>query len=139
MCTFLAAGPTVAIVQMAMDFGNGPKTNLAVIIPQVAFFFTTSALTQGTGNLLWQPLINKYGRRPIYIISFAGYFLTALWSGITSNYTSELVARILLGFFSGAGECLGPTTISDVFFLHQRATAMAYVLSLPNPQPPNAN
>jgi len=30
-----------------------------------------------------------------------------------------------MGFFSGAGECLGPATIKDIFFLHERATAMA--------------
>ncbi|KAH8787398.1 MFS transporter [Hyaloscypha sp. PMI_1271] len=125
MCTFLAAGPTVAIVQIAMDFGGGPTANLAVLIPEVSFFFTTSALTQGTGNLLWQPLINKYGRRPMYIISFTGYLFTAIWSGLSTGYTSELIARILLGFFSGAGECLGPATITDVFFLHERGTAMA--------------
>ncbi|KUJ06858.1 MFS general substrate transporter [Mollisia scopiformis] len=124
MCTFLAAGPTVALVQIAMDFSGG-NPNLEAIIPQVAFFFTTSALTQGTGNLLWQPLINKYGRRPMYIISFSGYFATAIWCGTTSNFTSELVGRIFLGFFSGAGECLGPATISDIFFLHERGTMMA--------------
>lgn len=125
MCTFLAAGPSVAIVQMAMDFGGGPTANLAILIPEVAFFFTTSALTQGTGNLLWQPLINKYGRRPMYIISFTGYLVTAVWCGLETSYTAELTARILLGFFSGAGECLGPATIKDMFFLHEIGTAMA--------------
>ncbi|RDW80765.1 MFS general substrate transporter-7 [Coleophoma crateriformis] len=125
MCTFLAAGPAVAIIPQAQDFGSGPSTNLAVLLPAVAFFFTTSALTQGTGNLIWMPLITKYGRRPMYIISFTGYLITAIWAGATSGYKSELAARILLGFFSGAGECLGPTTITDVFFLHQRASAMA--------------
>jgi len=64
MCTFLAAGPTVALVQTAIDFGGGANADLAVVIPQVAFFFTTSALTQGTGNRIWQPLINKYGKQP---------------------------------------------------------------------------
>ncbi|KAH8651564.1 putative MFS transporter [Tricladium varicosporioides] len=125
MCTFLAAGPTVALVQIAMDFGGGPKANLAAVLPAVALFFTVSALTQGTGNLIWQPLINKYGKRPMYIISFTGYFATALWSGLETSYSGELTARVLLGFFSGAGECLGPGTISDVFFLHERASAMA--------------
>lgn len=125
MCTFLAAGPTVALVQIAQDFGGGPQANLEFWISQVAFFFTVSALTQGTGNLLWQPLINKYGRRPMYIISFTGYLATAIWSGLSTDYNSELVARVLLGFFSGAGECLGPATISDVFFLHERGTMMA--------------
>jgi MFS family permease len=61
----------------------------------------------------------------MYIISFTGYLFTAIWSGLSTGYTSELIARILLGFFSGAGECLGPATITDVFFLHERGTAMA--------------
>ena len=125
MCTFLAAGPTVALVQIAQDFMGGPTANLATAIPLAAFFFTVSALTQGLGTLLWQPLINKYGKRPLYIISFSGYFATAIWSGASTGYGSELGARVLLGFFSGAGECLGPGTISDVFFLHERATAMS--------------
>jgi hypothetical protein len=71
ICIFLAAGPTVALVQIAMDFGGGTNAGLAAVIPQVAFFFTTSALTQGTGNLIWQPLIKKYGKRPWCIISFS--------------------------------------------------------------------
>lgn len=125
MTTFLAAGPTVALVEIALDFAGGDQSKLGEVIPQVAYFFTVSALTQGTGNLIWQPLINKYGRRPMYIISFSGYLGTAVWSGVTTNYASELVARILLGFFSGAGECLGPGTISDLFFLHERGSMMA--------------
>ncbi|KAG4433733.1 hypothetical protein IFR05_010785 [Cadophora sp. M221] len=125
MTTFLAAGPTVALVEIALDFAGGDPSKLGEVIPQVAYFFTASALTQGTGNLIWQPLINKYGRRPMYIISFSGYLGTAIWSGVTINYTSELIARILLGFFSGAGECLGPGTISDLFFLHERGSMMA--------------
>ncbi|KAK0119511.1 hypothetical protein ONS95_010955 [Cadophora gregata] len=125
MTTFLAAGPSVALVEIATDFAGGDRSKLGEVIPQVAYFFTVSALTQGTGNLIWQPLINKYGRRPMYIISFSGYLGTAIWSGLTLNYASELVARILLGFFSGAGECLGPGTISDLFFLHERGSMMA--------------
>ncbi len=125
MTTFLAAGPTVALVEIATDFAGGDKSKLEEVIPQVAYFFTVSALTQGTGTLIWQPLINRYGRRPMYIISFSGYLVTALWSGMTTNYASELVARTLLGFFSGAGECLGPGTISDLFFLHERGSMMA--------------
>ena len=125
MCAFLAAGPTVAIVQIAKDFGGGTTADLAVLIPEVSFFFTTTALTLCPGTLLRQPLINKYGRRPIYIISSTGFLITAIWSGLSTRYASELVARILLGFFSGAGDCLGPAIITDVFFLHERATAVA--------------
>lgn len=126
MCNFLAAGPTIAIVSTAMDFfPAGGKAGLATAIPKVAYFFTSTALTQGVGNLLWMPLANKYGRRPIYIFSFFFYLVCAIWTAFTTSYASFLTARIIMGFFAGAGECLAPLSIADVFFLHQRGLVMA--------------
>lgn len=125
MSQFLAAGPAVALPQIAADFSNGNR-NITEVIPQVAFFFTVPVLTQGLGTMIWQPLIRKYGRRPIYILSFSGYLATAIWSGMSTAFNSELTARALLGFFSGAGEVLGPATIGDIFFLHERGSMIAF-------------
>ena len=47
--------------------------NFPASIAKVAYFFTTTALLQGMGNLIWMPLIVKYGRRPIYVTSFTIY------------------------------------------------------------------
>lgn len=71
------------------------------------------------------PLINKYGRRPIYLISFAAYFGVTLWGGLAHSYGSEMAARVLIGFTAGAGECLAPLTIGDIWFLHERGQIMA--------------
>ncbi|PYH91160.1 MFS general substrate transporter [Aspergillus ellipticus CBS 707.79] len=71
------------------------------------------------------PLIVKYGRRPIYVISFVLYVGTGLWAGFAKTYSVELVGRLIMGLSSGAGECLGPMTISDLFFLHERGAVMA--------------
>jgi MFS family permease len=78
MCNFLAAGPTIAIVSTTMDFfqGANPTTNPAFFsasVAQVSYFFTTTALLQGTGNFFWVPVANKFGRRPAYIASYLIY------------------------------------------------------------------
>lgn len=83
------------------------------------------------GNLIWMPLIVKYGRRPTYLASFTLYTISAIWVGVSKTYGNTLTARIIMGFAAGSGECLAPLTISDIFFLHERGTIMAiYTASL---------
>jgi len=126
ICNFLAAGPTIAIVETAMDFfPNSSGSAIGPAINKTAFFFTTTALLQGTGNLIWMPLVNKYGRRPIYLISYTVYIACAIWAALTKGYGSFLAARILMGFGSGAAETMAPLSIADIFFLHERGTVMA--------------
>ena len=110
MCNLLAAGPTIAIVQTAQDFFPNwmQQGGLGPAISKTAYFFTTTALMQGTGNLIWIPLVNKYGRRPIYLLSYSIYLACAIWLAFTSSYGSFLAARILMGFGSGAAETMAP-------------------------------
>jgi len=97
-------------------------------IARVAYFYTTTALLQGTGNFFWVPMANKYGRRPVYIASYAIYFATAIWLIFEKSYAGFLAGRIIMGFGAGAAETIAPVSIADVFFLHERGTIMAYVL-----------
>ncbi|KAI0486452.1 major facilitator superfamily domain-containing protein [Xylaria cf. heliscus] len=127
VCNFLAAGPTVAIVETARDFF--PKTHPNKSVARVAYFFTSTALVQGTGNFLWVPLTNKFGRRPVYLISYAIYLAAAIWLIYERHFHRFLIGRILLGFGSGAAETLAPITIADIFFLHERGAIMALYTS----------
>lgn len=114
MCNFLAAGPTISILETALDFfpTAGPA-GMADAIAKTAYFFTTTALLQGTGNILWMPLVNKYGRRPIYLASFSLYLGTAFWLSFTTSYASFLAARVFMGFAAGAAETMAPLSIAD--------------------------
>ena len=128
MCNYLAAGPTVAIVDITLDLAappGPPGPDFVKYVSKVAFFFTTTALMQGVGMLFWMPLILKFGRRPIYVTSFALYTITAIWAGVAKTYGNELAARIIMGIAAGSGECLAPLTIADIFFLHERGFVMA--------------
>ncbi|CAI7623850.1 unnamed protein product [Penicillium manginii] len=126
LCNFLAAGPTLAILQTAQDFfPDWQQTGMSAAIAKTAYFFNCTALFQGLGNLIWMPLINKYGRRPVYVTAFTLYTITAIWCAVAKEYANFLVARIVMGIAAGAGECLAPITIADIFFLHERGTITA--------------
>ncbi|KAI5465860.1 major facilitator superfamily domain-containing protein [Mariannaea sp. PMI_226] len=129
MSNFLAGGPSVAIVSTALDFfpkaaEKGTLTSSA--IPKVAYFFTTTSLLQGVGCFVWVPLANKYGRRPVYLVSYLIYFGTALWLIFEKSYAGFLAGRIIMGFGAGAAETIAPITIADVFFLHERGAIMSF-------------
>lgn len=128
VCNFLAAGPAIAVPATAMDFYPNALTNGTLItsaIPKVAYFFTTTSLLQGMGNIVWVPAANKWGRRPVYILSYIIYLAMAIWLIFEKSYTRFLVGRILMGFGSGAAETLAPISIADIFFLHERGRVMS--------------
>ncbi|KFY74088.1 hypothetical protein V499_05870 [Pseudogymnoascus sp. VKM F-103] len=137
MCNFLAAGPTVSIIETAMDFfPTAGRAGMPGAIAKTAYFFTTTALLQGTGNILWMPLVNKYGRRPIYLASFSLYFATALWLSFTTSYASFLAALFFLhergavmGMYSSALSCgvAGGIIISGLITIHNTWRTIYYV------------
>ncbi len=41
---------------------------------------------------MWMPIMIKYGRRPLYIFTFAMYTACAGWAGAPTSYGSALAA-----------------------------------------------
>lgn len=101
--------------------------NLLTSISRVSYFFTTTALLQGTSNFFWVPMTNKFGRRPVYITSYTIYLITCIWLIFEKSYSGFLAGRIIMGLGAGAAETIAPVSIADIFFLHERGFVMAYV------------
>lgn len=124
----LCAGPSVAMMTLATEFGNkGPDgtINLSSSLSKMSYAFTTYSLMQGTSNFFFVPLMTKYGRRPVFLVAYLGYLVSAIWASQAKSYGSFLGARIIGGWCSGVNETLGPLVITDVCFLHERATHMS--------------
>ncbi|EEU46022.1 uncharacterized protein NECHADRAFT_79109 [Fusarium vanettenii 77-13-4] len=129
MSNFLAAGPSIAIVQTALSFFPDAAVNdtlTSSAIPKIAYFFTTTSLLLGVGCFFWVPLANKYGRRPVYLASYTVYFAVAVALIFVKSYGGFLTCRILMGFGAGAAETIAPITIADIFFLHERGAIMSF-------------
>ncbi|KIX08667.1 uncharacterized protein Z518_03324 [Rhinocladiella mackenziei CBS 650.93] len=127
MAQFLAAGPSVDMVNLVASLFGTPPTDPGYPdnLTKASYMFTGLSFVQGMSNLFYMPLIIKYGRRPVYILSFLVYGGCALWAGLATSYASELSARLMLGLAGGSAECLAPLTIADTFFLHERGLVMA--------------
>jgi MFS family permease len=108
-----------------MEFFPGPPEGLLTSIGKTAYFFTTTALLQGVSNFFWVPMTNKFGRRPVYLISYSIYFICCIWLIFEKSYSGFLAGRIIMGIGSGAAETIAPVSIADVFFLHERGYVMS--------------
>ncbi|KAF4984073.1 hypothetical protein FZEAL_652 [Fusarium zealandicum] len=128
MSNFLAAGPSIAIVQTSLSFfpeAIVDDTVASSAIAKVAFFFTTTSLLHGVGCFFWVPVANKYGRRPVYLASYLVYFIAALALIFVKSYDGFLAGRVIMGFGAGAVETIAPMSIADIFFLHERGAIMS--------------
>ncbi|KAF5007525.1 hypothetical protein FDECE_6148 [Fusarium decemcellulare] len=89
-----------------------------------------SILFIGMGNIIWNPLALRYGRRPVYVLSC---FLTGVAQIVAATAQSSRVfvgSRILMGFVAAPFEQLPAVTVNDQFFVHQRGFALSmYVLA----------
>ncbi|KAF2014632.1 MFS general substrate transporter [Aaosphaeria arxii CBS 175.79] len=84
-------------------------------------------ICQGVGNIFWMPLAVKYGRRPVYLLSNILMCVACIWLGLVVNasYIPFLLGRAFLGLFEAPIESILPSTITDIFFLHERGNVVS--------------
>ncbi|KAH7006811.1 major facilitator superfamily domain-containing protein [Ilyonectria destructans] len=117
-----------------MAAGMIPLTQqLGVSLQKLSYANGATLICQGVGNIFWMPLAIKLGRRPVYMLSNILMGVACVWLGLASNtsYTPFLVGRAFLGLFEAPIESIVPTTITDMFFLHDRGEKVsAYGLAV---------
>jgi multidrug resistance protein len=102
----------------------GPLSKEFGITTVRASYQTTVVIAlNGIGPFLWIPLANVYGRRPVYLFTTLIGFGSALGSAYSKNFAQLIVARVFNGLWPAALG-LGPATVVDLFFYHQRGRAM---------------
>lgn len=77
------------------------------------------------GPLIWAPLSEIYGRRPIFIISFGVYIGLQIGCALSPNIASMLIFRFLSGCFSAAPITNSGGLIADIWETDHRGQAMS--------------
>ena len=117
----------------------GPYS-LHVVIPAMqpiaAGFGTDTAAAQTTltayligiagGQLLWGPVSDRFGRRPIILAGMALYLLASLGCALAQSMDMLLAARLLQGATGSAGQVLGRAVIRDCFPRDRAASLLGY-------------
>ncbi|KAL2204231.1 MFS general substrate transporter [Sarocladium strictum] len=103
-----------------MEFPQEQKT-----VPQLTYLIAVHVLFLGAGNVIWVPLSNWLGRRPVLLAATLMMTLASVWCGLATSYNSLLAARIFQGLGGAASDTVAPALIGDLYFIHQRGRAMA--------------
>ncbi|PNP76188.1 hypothetical protein FNYG_10477 [Fusarium nygamai] len=83
-------------------------------------------LTFGWGCLIWQPLAQKFGKRPVYLLSLLGTTGIMIWAPHATTNGQWIANKVLQGTFGAPIESLCEISVSDVYFAHERGTYIAY-------------
>ncbi|TGO13408.1 hypothetical protein BTUL_0070g00380 [Botrytis tulipae] len=82
-------------------------------------------LLTGTFTFFTSAAATVWGKRPIFIISMVVLLMTSVWGFYATSLVSLTVMRAIQGAASAPVETLVTSTVSDIFFVHQRGQKLA--------------
>lgn len=100
-------------------------------------FHTTPSMTQmgismamlgmGLGSVLWGSASDRYGRKPILIISLIAFVLATAMSLLSKNIIFFIICRLFQGLGAGGAMVLSTSIPADVYMGRQLAKLMAII------------
>lgn len=115
----------------------------------VASYSTTIAIVfAGVAPLIYSPIANLYGRRPVYIASTAVGIAANAGCAVCQSWGPLLVARAFVGIGTSVGNVsvlstyshqsltsilgmgIGGSVVADMYFTHQRGKYMGVYIVL---------
>lgn len=73
----------------------------------------------------WSPLAEFYGRRPIYLASFAAFLIWIIPSAVAKNIETMIIARFFQGLAGSAFLSVSGGTVGDLFIRAEMQAPMA--------------
>lgn len=116
--------PSNAVPTIMQDFnlsGDGQK-----VLPTAIFL-----IGYCIGPLVFSPLSENIGRRPVLFWSFSVFLLGTIGCALAPNWTSLLVFRVICGTMAAAPQTVVGGLYADLFSdLRSRGRAMALYMSV---------
>lgn len=109
-------------IREAFDLGEGSNQVGQVI----TFYFFGLAVAQ----LLFGPLADRYGRKPVLYFGIGVYIAGAAASALAPSFGFLLAARVLWGIGAAAARVVATAIIRDRFVGDQMARAMSQVMAV---------
>ncbi|KQN29173.1 MFS transporter [Sphingomonas sp. Leaf38] len=79
----------------------------------------------GIGQLVYGPLADRYGRRPILLATLAGFVGASIFAASSATFTALICARILQGLMSASTRVLAVAIVRDRFSGRQMAKTLS--------------
>jgi MFS transporter, DHA1 family, multidrug resistance protein len=102
---------------IAADFGVG--------LDAVQLTLSTFFLGFAGGQLLYGPLSDRFGRRPVLLTGISAYVATSVLCALSTGITMMLAARLVQALGGGAGSVIARAILRDLFESNRAAQAMS--------------
>ncbi|KAE8399513.1 major facilitator superfamily domain-containing protein [Aspergillus pseudonomiae] len=102
------------------------SAELDVSVNEISQATSYLVLAIGIALLFSNPLAKCYGKRPVYLVSGLLLFASSIGAALTHDYNSFLACRLVGGLGMGPFEVLVQCTIGDLYFVHERASRIAF-------------
>ncbi|KAJ6018694.1 hypothetical protein N7522_000761 [Penicillium canescens] len=115
--------PSNAVPYISKDFDihNSQEKSLPTSIFLIGFII---------GPVIWSPLSETIGRRPVLLWTFTVFFLGTLACALAPNWGALLFFRLICGTMGAAPQTVIGGVYADLFFdLRSRGRAMAFYMS----------
>jgi DHA1 family bicyclomycin/chloramphenicol resistance-like MFS transporter len=96
---------------------------------QAQLTLTALLLAFGLSQLVWGPLSDRFGRRPILLWGMAAYVLASVACALAPNMAWLIAGRTLQGIAMGAGVMAARAVVRDLYAPAQGATVMSQALT----------
>jgi MFS family permease len=116
MTTFTAASIIPAYQVIAADLGVSLQRTTYLTSLQIAIL--------GAAPLFWRPLANRYGRRPIFLLSLICSFAGNIGCAKSHSYAQMAACRAVVAFFISPAAAIGSAVVAESFFKKDRARYM---------------
>lgn len=116
MGTFTAAAIMAAFVDIAADLH---------IEVQTASYLTSLVIAiLGGAPFFWRPLSQRFGRRPIFIVSLICSLVGNIGCANSHSYATMGLCRAITAFFICPAAAIGSGVVAETFFKQERARYM---------------
>ena len=85
------------------------------------WIITVYMLGFGLGQLVYGPLADRLGRRPVLLATLAGFAGASVFAASSATFTALLAARVLQGLFSASTRVLSVAIVRDSYSGRQMA------------------
>lgn len=109
--------PALGDIGQAFDVSDGNDRQLIVVV----YLFSA-----GLAQLVYGPLSDRFGRRPVLLLALGGYLAGSVLSLIATSFSLLLVARAFQGLTTAAARVVSTAIVRDVAV----GRGMAEILSL---------
>ncbi|KAJ6027626.1 uncharacterized protein N7446_003778 [Penicillium canescens] len=116
MGTFTAAAIIPAYSTIAEELGVGLQNASYLTSLQIAIL--------GGAPLFWKPLSDRFGRRPIFLLSLICSLICNIGCAKSATYASLAACRALVAFFISPASAIGSAVVMETTFKKDRARYM---------------